>query len=261
MTYLQMKRITGALVIAIAVLASSEAHAFERLQPTWGDAGFLMMAVPLTLALEGIPPAPHDRPARQLCARGPRDVELLDGAAEIELRRSLDCRVRDAATWRRPNTAKRISDVLLFSWLATPVWAPIAGQSAWNRTATGGVGAGAMVGYEALAATYLVTGLLKHTVRRVRPDGVDGPYHDAFASFPSGHSSIAFSGATLLTVYAWEYEWGDPRRRWLVPATAYSVAAFTGYLRIGARRHWLTDVAVGALVGTGTTLLTHAVRL
>jgi membrane-associated phospholipid phosphatase len=39
--------------------------------------------------------------------------------------------------------------------------------------------------------------------------------------------------------------------------TAFTAAAATGYLRTAARRHWLTDVSVGALVGTGTTCLTY----
>ncbi len=217
-----------------------------------------MVAVPLALALEGVPPAPHTREPVQECARVSLEIE---SATEIAVRRSLDCRVRDGGSWRRPQTAAHLSDALLYSFLTAPAWAPVTGQSAWGDGPTDHSGVGTMVGYEAMAATYVVTGLFKHTVRRIRPGGIDGDYDDAFASFPSGHSSMSFSGATLLTIYAYEYGWAAPGRRWLVPVTAYSAAAFTAYLRIGARKHWLTDVLVGALVGTGTTLVTHAVRL
>ncbi|MFT4704755.1 MAG: membrane-associated phospholipid phosphatase, partial [Bradymonadia bacterium] len=119
-----------------------------------------------------------------------------------------------------------------------------------------GIAEGTLVGAEALAATYLVTGIVKHIVRRQRPSVT----HSEYGSFFSGHTSMAFASATMLTIYAYEYPWGSSRNRWTVPATAYTLAALTGYLRLGARRHWFSDVLVGALVGTGTSLVVHSVR-
>ena len=254
------RRAALAVTVWCALLAAprgADANGFSTLQPTWGDAGFLMVMVPLALAFEAVPPAPHARSPHAACAAAPIQI----GARVVATSRTLDCRVRDGGTWRRPEAAAHVSDALLYAWLATPALAPAAGQLAAGDGLRDDVGAGTLFGIEAFAATYVVTGLIKHTIRRVRPGGADGPYDDAYASFPSGHTSMAFAGATLLTLYASEYGWGGRHARWAVPASAYATAAFTGYLRIGARRHWLTDVFVGALVGTGTTLVTHAVRL
>lgn len=254
-----LRAVARALVLGalLAIPQSAQANGFSTLQPTWGDAGFLMVMVPLALAFEAIPPAPHTRAPHAPCASEPIEV----GDRVVPTSRTLDCRVRDGGTWRRPQTAAHVSDVLLYGWLSVPALAPATGQLATGRGIRADVGAGTLFGTEAFAATYVVTGLIKHTIRRVRPGGADGPYDDGYASFPSGHTSMAFAGATLVTLYAAEYDWGGRHARWAVPASAYAAAAFTGYLRIGARRHWLTDIVVGALVGTGTTLVTHAVRL
>lgn len=58
-------------------------------------------------------------------------------------------------------------------------------------------------------------------------------------SFPSGHSSVAFTGAELVRI---EYGWG-----W--GAGAYALAASVAGLRIYNNRHWLSDVLLGAGVG------------
>jgi membrane-associated phospholipid phosphatase len=59
-------------------------------------------------------------------------------------------------------------------------------------------------------------------------------------SFPSGHTSAAFTSASVLHAhYGWE-----------VGAPAYAVASFIGWTRIRDRRHWLTDVVIGAAIGT-----------
>lgn len=85
-----------------------------------------------------------------------------------------------------------------------------------------------------------VTEGLKLVVHKERPDGSDGE------SFPSGHTSIAFQSATFIhRWYGWEYG---------VPALA--TAAFVGYSRVHARKHFLEDVAVGAALGVLSALVT-----
>ena len=64
----------------------------------------------------------------------------------------------------------------------------------------------------------------------------------------------------MLTLYAYEYDWLDDSLRWIVPASAYLAALSTGYFRIAGDRHWLSDVLVGALVGTGASYLVFALR-
>ncbi|RYY67328.1 MAG: phosphatase PAP2 family protein [Chitinophagaceae bacterium] len=63
-------------------------------------------------------------------------------------------------------------------------------------------------------------------------------------SFPSGHTTAAFSAAT---VYALEY-----RDRPWVPILAYSAATLIGVSRITENKHWATDVLAGAALGYAT---------
>jgi hypothetical protein len=60
-------------------------------------------------------------------------------------------------------------------------------------------------------------------------------------SFPSGHTTAAFSAAT---VFALEYK----NRPW-VPILSYSAATLIGLSRITENKHWFTDVLVGAGLG------------
>jgi len=70
----------------------------------------------------------------------------------------------------------------------------------------------------------------------------DGPFSEArFTSFPSGHSTAAFS---LATVFAMEY-----RKTIWVPALAYTLAAGTAVSRLYDNKHWVSDVVVGSALG------------
>jgi membrane-associated phospholipid phosphatase len=64
-----------------------------------------------------------------------------------------------------------------------------------------------------------------------------------FLSFPSGHTSGTFAVATVLAHQYPAYG--------IVPVLAYGTAAAMGYSRIVLGAHWLSDVAVGALLGHG----------
>jgi membrane-associated phospholipid phosphatase len=87
--------------------------------------------------------------------------------------------------------------------------------------------------FEALLVSGVEAQILKYSVQRERPDGAD------HYSFPSGHSSSAFS---LATVLAGEYGWeaGVP---------AYLGACAVGYSRLELDKHWLSDVVFGAGLG------------
>ena len=88
------------------------------------------------------------------------------------------------------------------------------------------------------ALTLALTFGLKYTIPATRPDGGDH-------SFPSGHTSIAFSSAEFIRErYGWNY--GIP---------VYVAASFVGYSRVESKRHYTRDVVAGALLGIGSSLL------
>lgn len=90
-----------------------------------------------------------------------------------------------------------------------------------------------------LSSAYLSTGIitygLKQMIRRKRPldDILGNP------SMPSGHTSIAFSAATIL---------GYQYPKWRIPL--YIGAGLVGYTRVYLGRHYVSDVLVGAAIGT-----------
>ena len=88
--------------------------------------------------------------------------------------------------------------------------------------------------------TFVITRILKETIKKSRPDK-----HWSFDSFPSGHTSSAFSGASFI----------QRRYGWKIGAPAYALAAFTGYSRVHAKRHYTIDVLAGAAIGVGSTYI------
>ena len=77
----------------------------------------------------------------------------------------------------------------------------------------------------------LTTGI-KAAVQRTRPDGTQ-------FSFPSGHSAVTFASATVL----------QRNLGWKVGIPAYGVAAYVAASRVQVRRHFLSDVTLGAALG------------
>ena len=81
---------------------------------------------------------------------------------------------------------------------------------------------------------------LKSTVRETRPDRTDNH------SFPSGHTSVAFVSATILSR---EYGYISP---WITVG-GYATAAGTQILRVKHNRHWMNDLYMGAGIGMVST--------
>lgn len=71
--------------------------------------------------------------------------------------------------------------------------------------------------------------------------GTDADGKKLNSSFPSGHTAVAFSAAT---VYAMEYK----NIKW-VPVVSYTAASLISLSRLTENRHWATDVFVGAALG------------
>jgi membrane-associated phospholipid phosphatase len=79
---------------------------------------------------------------------------------------------------------------------------------------------------------------------RPRPDqSLDADGYDPFsgqASMPSGHTAMAFAWATTLA---------DELHHPLAKVGLYGLATSVGWSRVHDNRHWLSDVAAGALIG------------
>lgn len=118
---------------------------------------------------------------------------------------------------------------------------------------------------ESLGLTLFITNVIKTVAGRERPFGrscnsaalldSDCSSEDRQLSFISGHSSIAAAGAGLSCAFAFKREaWGSSAAaKWGPCATGALASVATGLLRVGADRHWTSDIlggfAVGAVVG------------
>lgn len=86
---------------------------------------------------------------------------------------------------------------------------------------------------DAFIVNWGYTTALKHAIHRERPDGSDN------VSFPSGHSSNAFTLATVV-----ERHFG-----WRAGIPAYTFASAMAVSRLQRNKHWLSDVVGGAALG------------
>ena len=108
--------------------------------------------------------------------------------------------------------------------------------------------------YKSIVYTYSLTLLTKDIVYRLRPDGSDGQ------SFFSGHSSTAFCTASYLSLELndWFNRWEKTRADDGLRSTLkigstvalYAGATYVAYSRMHDEKHYFSDVAVGATVGT-----------
>ena len=76
---------------------------------------------------------------------------------------------------------------------------------------------------------------------------------EAYGSFFSGHATAAFTVATFTDEW-FRTTYPNSPYKGIVRATAYSLAGLESMLRVAAGKHYLTDVVVGALVGTGVSI-------
>lgn len=86
--------------------------------------------------------------------------------------------------------------------------------------------------FQAQVLAQAVTQGIKLAARRTRPDGTT-------LSFPSGHTSSAFASATVL-----QRHFG-----WKAGLPAYALATYVATSRIEQKRHFLSDVTFGAVIG------------
>ncbi len=118
------------------------------------------------------------------------------------------------------------------------------GALAWGgmNWANGDQGASFEVAAESLVVTAAATQSLKRITHRHRPGG-----SASHSSFPSGHTSFAFAGATFLAREI-EAQTGS-----MLGYGLYVPAAVVALNRVENERHWPSDVIVGAALGIFVT--------
>lgn len=203
----------------------------------------------------GRPPTVEERLAFELMAPG-------EGLCDEVVVPAIDRWVLDQGF----ESAKIMSDVGVSAMMLAPLawaWADAADQGdPWDRR-----GEATLVAVQTYGLTFLLTSAVKLAWRRPRPltfrddfDNEDRYAGDARLSFFSGHSAMSFAAASLLTVMM--VERGGTGAGTIVGASsAYLAASLVAYLRIAARKHFFTDVLVGAAVGTLFGILVPLVHL
>lgn len=97
-----------------------------------------------------------------------------------------------------------------------------------------------------------ITEAMKYSINRNRPfityPDIENKVEAGNGSFPSGHTSEAFSTATSLSI-------AFPK--WYIIAPSFAWAGVVGYSRMDLGVHYPTDILAGAIVGSGTAYLCY----
>lgn len=134
------------------------------------------------------------------------------------------------------------------SWLAPAVFMAVSPPAGWIE-----------IGLLYAGSTALSFGtrtVLKSVVDRDRPymyfadplaEGIESG--DSRNSFPSGHTTMAFTGAAFAaTLFALRYP--NSPYRISVTAAAFALAGTTAALRVASGNHFMSDVLAGAAIGS-----------
>jgi len=165
----------------------------------------------------------------------------------------IDVSVRTALVWSNPTPAYVTSDILV---AAIPL-----GLGLWDffeANAAGGLVTAAedlLVITQAMTVAGALTTVVRYTSARIRPFAFYGQgtgVPEDHLSFWSGHTTTAFSAAAAAGYVAQMR--GYPSWPW-VYAVGFTAAGAVAYLRVAGDKHWMTDVVVGAVVGTGIGFL------
>ncbi len=185
------------------------------------------------------------------CDRAPDGADALNG---------FDAWGRRAFLWHNTGRAITASNLTAF------VWAPAAayGLDWWAATRDGrrfDAVPDMIVISESMAIASDLTDVLKFSIGRERPfvhvlaplsKATTPQSADNNTSFPSGHTTLAFSLVTSSAAIATLRGYSRASWIWRVGMPA---ATLTAYFRVAADRHYVSDVLAGATVGSSVGLL------
>lgn len=137
----------------------------------------------------------------------------------VALLLAIPAHAEETAAWAPSQraTANALSNITLGSQIGLDTWHSFKSENRTKAFCEQGL---------ALAITVGVDTLLKHSIKRLRPDG------SSYDSFPSGHTgTTAASGG-------WNFAFSAP------------LTEFVAITRMGANRHYPTDTVFGAAIGT-----------
>ena len=190
----------------------------------------------------------------------PLETKLKGGLAFDDAARDV-LAVKDLEDQR---TVRSVSDALLTVITAYPFLVDSLVVAAWYRRSPAVAWQMAQINLQTMAVTLGITSVVKVAVSRERPysDTCGGERSETlrdcegdrrYVSFFSGHSSMAFASAGLICMHHMYLDlYGGGAADAGACAGALGVAAATGLLRVVGDQHYMTDVLVGAAVGTIT---------
>ncbi len=221
--------LSSAGMLAVGLLADREKHSWSEVSPC-----------------EGARHSPSQEERAAFAALGPGE-----GTCDVSRVPSVD-RVVTRLKW---DPARRLSDLGLLGLLAVP-FGVAAVHTGVQQVPASAFAVDSVVITQTLSATLVTTALLKMMVARARPLTYNPDFSastrfsgDARLSFPSGHSSMAFSAASLTAVMLLKRYPGHVGA-YLGTASAYLAASSVATLRVLAGKHFITDVIAGAALGT-----------
>lgn len=163
-------------------------------------------------------------------------------------------------------TARTTSDVLAGVLVSYPIVVEAGLNVAWAKSSTRVGVEMAEMHLEVLGVTAALVGISKLAFSRERPYGRlcgfelsetsdDCVDSDRYRSYFSGHAAFTFASASLTCFQHSRWNlWGNTPP-WLPCATSYALASTTALLRVAADRHYVTDIATGAVLGTAVGLI------
>jgi hypothetical protein len=222
------------LLLSFAVSSAAQSESFPRYDPTWhgsiAASGFIGAGLIAWVEQH----ADHTCKWCGVDANGQPDVPALDNWARTHWR------------WTNEKRAGRIGNVTAGAAYAWPVIALSAVHGGIDNSA----GRDMTATLSSMGVAQLMAGISKRVFRRSRPNVVfdADPIDDAddVQSFFSAHTATTFAAVVSAGTIASRR--GSPQAKWIWIG-GIGLAGSTGYLRVAADRHFLTDVLVAAGVG------------